>query len=77
VASIAAPAEASVTASAVATEPAEPAELEPSEPIAGPVPLPLAKRHAALRTAVPLPRPKPSNVAPEPDLPAFDRHVIN
>jgi hypothetical protein len=61
----------------VAAEPAEPAELEPSEPIAGPVPLPLAKRHAALRTAVPLPRPKPSNVAPEPDRPAFDRHVIN
>ena len=71
VASIAAPVEASITASA------EPAELEPSEPIAGPVPLPLAKRHAALRTAVPLPRPKPSERCLEPDLPAFDRHTIN
>jgi hypothetical protein len=56
---------------------AEPTELEPSEPIAGPVPLPRAKRHAALRTAVPLPRPKPSDVAPEPDLPAIDRHGVN
>src|SRR5437764_10975263 len=68
------PAEAPVTAAVLA---AEPAELEPSEPIAGSVPLPRAKRHAALRTAVPLPRPKPSDVAPEPDLPAVDRHSIN
>jgi hypothetical protein len=69
-------------AAAPTTEPvvaAEPAELEPSEPIAEPVPLPRAKRHAALRTTmpVPLPRPKPADIAPEPDLPAVDRHNIN
>ena len=53
--------------------------LEPSEPIAGPVPLPKKKPHArvALFTgAVPLPRPRPADSFPPPDLPAFDRHAI-
>ena len=39
-----------------------------------------AKPHgpvAALRTAVPLPRPKPTELTPEPDLPAVDRHSVN
>jgi hypothetical protein len=64
----------------MAAEPAEPAELEPSEPIAGPIPVPRAKPHgsvAALHGVVPLPRPKPSELAPEPDLPAVDRHGVN
>jgi hypothetical protein len=64
----------------MAAEPAEAAEIEPGEPIAGPVPVPRAKPHgpvAALRTAVPLPRPKPVDIAPEPDFPAVDRHNIN
>ena len=74
------PAAAPITAPVVAAEPAEAAEIEPGEPIAGPVPVPRAKPHgpvAALRTAVPLPRPKPSELTPEPDLPAVDRHSVN
>ena len=62
--------------SVMAAEPAEAAEIEASEPIAGPVPVPRAKPHgpvARLRTAVPLPRPKPAELTPEPDLPAVDR----
>jgi hypothetical protein len=53
--------------------------LEPSEPIAGPIPLPKKKPHAriALLTgAVPLPRPRPADSLPPPDLPAVDRHAI-
>jgi type IV secretory pathway VirB10-like protein len=53
--------------------------LEPSEPIAGPIPLPKKKPHAriALFTgAVPLPRPRPADSFPPPDLPAVDRHTI-
>ena len=71
-----APIAAPITAPIMAAEPAE-LELEPSERLAGPVPLPRAKRHAALSSAVPLPRPKPSDVVPEPDLPAVDRHGAN
>jgi len=73
----AAPVAAPVATPALAA--AEPAELEPSEPIAGPVPLPKAKRHgavAALSGAVPLPRPKPAEALPEPDLPEVDRHTV-
>jgi type IV secretory pathway VirB10-like protein len=53
--------------------------LEPSEPIAGPIPMPKKKPHArvALFTgAVPLPRPRPADALPPPDLPAVDRHAI-
>jgi hypothetical protein len=59
---------------------AEPAEIEASEPIAGPVPLPRAKPHgpvAALTNVVPLPRPKPAQVTPEPVIRPVDRHAIN
>jgi hypothetical protein len=79
-ASVAAPITAPVAAPVTAAESAEPAELEPSEPIAGPVPVPRSKPHgslAALHGAVPLPRPKPTELLPEPDLPAVDRHGVN
>jgi hypothetical protein len=58
----------------------EPAALEAGEPIAGPVPLPRAKPHgpvALLSSAIPLPRPKPAEIAPPDDLPAVDRHAID
>ena len=50
-----------------------------SEPIAEPVPLPRAKPHttvALLSNAIPLPRPRPAEIAPEPDLPVVDRHAV-
>jgi hypothetical protein len=53
--------------------------LEPSEPIAGPIPLPKKKPHttvALFTGSVPLPRPRPADSFPPPDLPAFDRHTI-
>ena len=57
---------------------AEPAiEPEASEPLAGPVPLPRAKPHgpvALVTGAIPLPRSRPTEAAPAPDLPAYDRH---
>ena len=60
------------------TEPA--AEPEASEPIAGPVPLPKAKPHgpvAILTSAIPLPRPRPTEAAPPLDAPvAFERHGV-
>ena len=58
----------------------EPAAVEAGEPIAGPVPLPRAKPHgpvALLSSAIPLPRPKPAEIAPPDDLPAVDRHAID
>jgi len=77
---VAAPVTERVATPVTTAEPAEAAEIEPGEPIAGPIPLPRAKRHgavAALHGAVPLPRPKPSDVLPDPDLSAVDRHSIN
>jgi hypothetical protein len=58
---------------------AESAALEAAEPIAGPIPLPRAKPHgplAMLSSAIPLPRPRPTESAPPEDAPAVDRHVI-
>lgn len=59
----------------------EPAALEPGEPIAGPVPLPRAKPHgpvALLTSSIPLPRPRPAEIAPPPDdIPVIDRHAID
>jgi hypothetical protein len=59
---------------------AETDAIEPAEPIAGPVPLPRAKPHgrvALLASAIPLPRPRPAEIAAPPeDLPAVERHGI-
>jgi hypothetical protein len=59
----------------------EPAAVEAGEPIAGPVPLPRTKPHgpvALLASAIPLPRPRPAEIAPPPDdIPVFDRHAID
>jgi hypothetical protein len=59
---------------------AETAEIESGEPIAGPVPLPRAKPHgrvALLASAIPLPRPRPAEIAAPPeDFPAVERHGI-
>jgi hypothetical protein len=64
-----------------AAEPPPPVENhEAAAPAVAPVPLPRTKPHhpvAFASRAIPLPRPKPAEEAPEPDLPAFDRHAIN
>ena len=59
---------------------AEAEAIEPGEPIDGPVPLPRAKPHgrvALLAGAIPLPRPRPAEIAAPPeDIPAVERHAI-
>jgi hypothetical protein len=59
----------------------EPVALDSGEPIAGPVPLPRAKPHgrvALLASSIPLPRPRPAEIAlPPDDLPVVDRHAID
>jgi hypothetical protein len=60
---------------------AETEAIEPGEPIDGPVPLPRAKPHgrvALLASAIPLPRPRPAEIAAPPeDNPAVERHGIH
>jgi hypothetical protein len=60
---------------------AETESIEPGGPIEGPVPLPRAKPHgrvALLASAIPLPRPRPVEIAAPPpeDVPPVDRHGI-
>lgn len=54
--------------------------IEPAGPSEGPVPLPRAKPHgrvALVASAIPLPRPRPAEIAAPPeDIPAVDRHGI-
>lgn len=70
----------SATASITVAEPT--AEQQLSEPLAGPIPLPRSKPHGRFAAisgvvVVPLPRPRPIEAAPEPDLPVLDRHGVN
>ena len=59
---------------------AETEAIEPGEPIDGPVPLPRAKPHgrvALLAGAIPLPRPRPAEIAAPEYIPAVERHGIH
>jgi hypothetical protein len=64
--------------SIIAAEPSAATE-DAAAPVAGKVPLPRAKPHHSVvaSRAIPLPRPRPVEEAPESDLPAIDRHAIN